>query len=294
VREALAQLRQSGALPGAFGEGIEAAVSNGTPLADALALFPDEVPREDVALIAAGEATGNLDKTLDRIAERHDLRHEQRRRFLTDILYPLILFHLAAFLTPMPPAVAKDGRLFGPTWVAGVLTILVPAYALVAAVLWLRRKAKGRDLLRRIVNVLPGFGNAARHRRRADFVDVLGAAYDAGVHLDRALDLAGRAVEEPRVDLASKVVARGGTLRDALGGTGILPAPMLGQIAVGEQSGELTKVLALSSREEAEAANHVLKRSTMVLAKIVYLTIALWIVFYYVSTVMGLYGPLLK
>lgn len=294
MREAVAQLRANGTLPGAFGEGIDAAVAGGRPLTEALALFPDEVPKEDVALLEAGEATGNLDKTLDRLADRHDARHAARRRFLTDTGYPLILFHLAAVLTPLPSSLAKDGRLFGVTWVTSVLLFLVPFYALVVGAVRLRRTARGRALLRRIVDVLPGFGNAARHRRRGDFADVLGAAYEAGVQMDQALALAGGAVAEPRLEGASAVVARGSTLRDALGSTAFLPQPLLSRIAVGEQAGDLGKILEQIAREEAEASEHVLRRTTLLLSKALYLAVAGWILYYVVSTYLGYYAALLR
>ncbi|MCK6460962.1 MAG: type II secretion system F family protein, partial [Planctomycetes bacterium] len=280
--------------PGELGARVEAEVAGGRPLAEALALFPDEVPREDVALLEAGEATGNLDRILDRLAERHDARSAARRRFLTDIWYPLILFHLAALFTPIPSSFGRDGRLFGPSWISGVLWILVPAYAIVLGAMWLSRRARGRDLLRRVVDVLPGFGSAARHRRRGEFADVLGAAYEAGVRMDRALSLAGGAVGDPRIEVAVAAVARGSTLRDALAGTGFLPQPLLARLAIGEQAGEITKSLAGIAREEAEAAEHVLRRTTTLLSKLVYLAVAAWILLYYVSTMLGIYAPFLR
>jgi len=294
VREAVSQLRANGTLTGTFGARLEAAVAEGRPFHDALALFPDEVPKEDLALIEAGEATGNLDRTLDRLADRHETRRDARRRFLTDALYPLILFHLAALITPVVTAFPKDGRLFGPSWTTRVVVVLLPFYALVGATIWLHRSARGRARIRRIVDFLPGFGNAARHRRRADFAEVTGAAYEAGVQMDRALELAGNSVEEPRVLNAALVVARGSTLRDALGSTSFLPGPLLSRIAVGEQAGELGKVLEQIAREEAEASEHILRRSTLVLSKAIYIAVAAWILIYVVSTYLGIYGDLLK
>jgi type II secretory pathway component PulF len=252
------------------------------------------VPSEDVALLEAGEATGNLDKTLDRVAARHDARRDARRRFLTDTWYPLILFHAAALLIPLVPAFMKDKKLLGPSWITGVLTVLVPFYALLGGVLWLQRTARGRAAIRRVVDVIPGFGNASRHRRRADFADVLGAAYEAGVQLDRALALAGASVEEPRLGLAATVVGRGSTLKDALATAGFLPLPILNRIGIGEQAGEIGKVLGEVSHEEAEAAEHIFRRSMTLLSKIVYLGVALWIVIYVVSFYMRLYAPFLK
>jgi general secretion pathway protein F len=273
---------------------VAAAVERGQALSEALRLFPDRIPAEDIALIEAGETTGNLDRTLDRLADRHEARRAARRRFLTEAAYPILLFHLAALLTPVPPALAKDGRLLGPTWWTSVLAILLPLYALLFVANRLNRTASGRALVRRAIDYVPGFGHAARHRRRADLADVTGAAYEAGVQLDRAVALGGRAVDDERVEAASRDVAKGRPLRDALAGTGALPGPLLARVAIGEQSGELGRVLAEIARDEAEAAEHLFRRSTMLAAKVLYLAVAAWIIFYYVSTMLGIYGPLLK
>ncbi len=251
------------------------------------------MPAEDVALLEAGEATGNLDRTLDRLADRHEARRAARRRFLTDTTYPLVVFHLAAFMTPLPAGVAKDGRVFGPTWLWTMLAILLPFYAAVGVAFRLHRTARGRAFLRRVVDVLPGFGHAARRRRRADFAEVLHAAYEAGVPLDRALELAGRAVHDPRVEAASRGVAGGRTLHEALGDAALLPAPLLGAVAVGERSGELGKVLEGIAREESLAAEHIHRRATLLTAKGFYLAVAAWVLYYYVSTMLGYYGGLL-
>jgi type II secretory pathway component PulF len=294
VRDAVGRLRAGGSLPGEAGAAVAARVQEGSALSEALRLHADRIPAEDVALIEAGETTGNLDRTLDRLADRHEARRSARRRFVTEALYPLLLFHLAAFLTPLPPAVAKDGRVFGPTWWKTTLAILVPAYVLAGIAFWVNRTVRGRALVRRVVDYVPGFGHAARRRRRADLAEVTGAAYEAGVRLDRAVALGGRAIGDERVEKAAREVGRGQTLRDALALAGALPGPLLARIAIGEESGELGKVLAEVAREEAEAADHLYRRSTQLAAKGLYLAVALWIVFYYVSTMLGIYAPLLK
>ncbi len=249
------------------------------------------MPKGDIALLEAGEATGNLDRTLDRIADRHEARRAARRRFLTQSLYPLILFHLAAFLTPVPGAFARDGqRLFGPTWLASFLAVLVPFYALLFGAAWLRRTARGRAFLRRVVDAIPGFGSAVRHRARADVAEVLGASYEAGMTLDRGLALAGHAVEDGRVEAAASDVARGRTLHDALVSAGALPAPLLARIATGERAGELSRVFSEIAREEADTADHILSRSTQVASKVLYVAVALWILYYVVSTYARIYS----
>ncbi|HEX5135435.1 MAG TPA: type II secretion system F family protein [Planctomycetota bacterium] len=293
VREAVAQVAEGGAF-GALGARLAAEVGGGKALGEAMALFPDALPKEDVALVAAGETTGNIDRVLDRLADRHDARRTLWRRFVTSIGYPVLVFHLAALLTPLPSSLGKDGRLFGPTWFSAALAMLVPFYALVGAAFWMHRTARGREILRRIVNALPGFGSAARHRRRAQFADVLGAAYEAGVPIGRAVALARDTVGDPRLEAAVVAVGHGSTLRDALAGTGFLTPAILSRVAVGEQAGELSQVLLQTARSEAEAAEHTLHRTTAVLAKGIYIAIALWIAYYAISTLFGIYEPFLR
>jgi type II secretory pathway component PulF len=248
------------------------------------------VPREDVALLEAGEATGNLDRSLDRLADRHDARRAARRRFLTETLYPLILFHLAAFLTPVPGSFARDGRLFGPTWLRTFALVLMPFWALVLAAAVLRGKARGRALLRRVVLALPGFGGAARRRRNADLAEILAAAYEAGMRIDRALEVAGRAVEDPRVAAAAADVGRGRPLAESLAAAGAVPAPLLARIGIGERAGDLSRALSDIAREEADAADHAFRRSMQILARGVYVAVALWIFLYAISTLSRVYS----
>jgi type II secretory pathway component PulF len=278
---------------GRLAPGLETDVAGGRTLSEALARFPDEVPADDVALLEAGEATGNLDRTLERLADRHEARRAARRRFLTESAYPLLLFHLAALLTPLPAAVARDGTVFGPTWLKTMLSILVPFYAIVLAVAWLNRTARGRAIVGRAVDLLPGFGNAARHRRCAEFAEVLGAAYEAGITLDKGLAMAGRATRDPRVDAAVAAVGRGETLRDALARASVLPPPLVVRLAVAEQAGDISKALQEIARNEAEIAENVHRRSAQLAAKGLYIAVALWIAIYYVSTFLGIYGGLL-
>jgi type II secretory pathway component PulF len=289
VREAIAQVHGGGTLPGRAGAAVTAAVANGRPLSEALALFPDDFPAEDVALLEAGEATGNLDRSLDRLAQRHEARRAARRRFRSASAYPRLLFHLAALLTPLPGALARDGRLFGPSWLASAALVLAPYYAILLAAALLRRKAAGRALLRKAAFAVPGFGQAARRRRVADLADVLGTAYEAGMRLDRALAIAGRAAEDPRVTAAADEVAKGGTLAASLGASRAMPPPLLARIATGEHAGEISRVLSDIAREEADAADDIGLRSIQVTGYLIYFAMVAWIAWYAISTVSQVY-----
>ncbi|MHC4667960.1 MAG: type II secretion system F family protein [Planctomycetota bacterium] len=275
--EAVAQLRTTGLLPDPVGGAVAESVSRGRPLSEGLACFPDEIPGEDVAFIEAGEATGRLPESLDRLALYHDERRRAARRLLTRAGYPLLIYHLAAFLTPLPGAMAADGRLFGPSWLVTMVALLLPLYAGVAVVLALQRKERGRRWLRRILSALPGFGAAARHRRRARLAAVLGAGYEAGIRIDRAL-------------ASAAAVAEGTPLAVALAATAAVPPRLVGRLRTGEEAGELTGVLDAIAAEESETAEMLYARSMGILARLLYVAVALWVLFYALSTLVKAYS----
>jgi type II secretory pathway component PulF len=275
--EAVANLRANGMLRDPLGAGVAEAVARGQPLSAGLARFPDQVPAEDVALLEAGEATGRLDENLDRIVRLYDTRRATRRRMLTLALYPLLLIHIAAFLLPIA-RLAMAGALTPLTALAGALQVLGPLWGLYFLVRWLGgRSAVWRERFRRIVDLVPGFGAAARHRRRALFATVLEAAYQGGVPVDRSLDMAARAAGEPRATSAADAVGRGSPLATSLSGTGVLDPRAVSQLATSEAAGEIAQALHRIAAEETAAADAALARSVTASGVVIYLLVVVWI-----------------
>lgn len=275
--EAVAKLRANRMLKDPVGAAVAEAVARGQPLSAGLRRFPDEVPSEDVALLEAGEATGHLDANLERLVRLYDTRRDARRRMLTEALYPLILIHIAALLLPIG-RLAMAGQLTPATWLASALKVLGPLWGLWLLVRWLRgRSAVWRARFRKVVDLVPGFGTAARHRRRALFATVLEAAYQGGVPVDRALDMAARAAGEPRATTAAAAVAGGSPLSTALVGTNVLDPRAVTQLQTGEEAGEISQALARIAAEENAAADAALTRSVTASGVVVYLLVVVWI-----------------
>ena len=274
--EAVAKLRANGLIRDPVGAGVAEAVSVGQPLSAGLARFPDQVPASDVALLEAGEATGHLDDNLDRLVHLYDTRRAARRRMLTQTLYPVMLVHIAAFLLPIG-RLAMASKLSTGTWLASVLTVLAPFWGLWLLVRWLSRSAVWRARFRRILDLVPGFGAAARHRRRALFATVLETAYQGGLPVDRSLDMAARAAGEPGAQVAAAAVAGGSPLATALAGSGALDQRAVTQLATSEAAGEISQALHRIAAEEAAAADALLQRSVTVAGTLVYLLVVAWI-----------------
>jgi type II secretory pathway component PulF len=285
VPEALRQLEQNRGLPSALGRSLASVTDEGSTLAEALGRHPDEVPSEDVALIEAGETTGNLDENLDRLAALHEARRAAAWKLFMKSAYPIALFHLAALLVPFGTLGAR-GELSVNKSLRITLMILVPVWAL-AVTLWLLwRRADWRPRLRGWLEVIPGFGRAARHQRHAIFATVLDAGYEAGMPVDRALDLAVRVAAAGRAASAVERVEQGQPLAAALVPTGVLGARNLARVATAETAGELGPELRRIANDEFEAASRTLDLAVGVVSRGLYILVALWIA-YYALTVIG-------
>jgi type II secretory pathway component PulF len=168
--------------------------------------------------------------------------------------------------------------------------VLGPLWGIWILVRWLCRSAVWRARFRRLVDLVPGFGAAARHRRRALFATVLHAAYQGGVAVDRSLDMAARAAGEPGAAAASRAVARGSPLAVAMTGTGVLDADTVGRLAAAEAAGEISQALQRIAADEKAAADAALALSVTVLGTVIYLLVALWIAWSVIAFYISYFG----
>jgi general secretion pathway protein F len=276
IGEAIGTLRRNGTLSETLAGDLEVRIAQGEPLSKALAEEAGRFPAEDVALIEAGETSGRLVEMLERLAILHDVRLTMLRGIFRESLYPICLYHFAAVMLSIARPAAL-GRLTFANWLSSVIFFLAPLYVAAFLVYRLQRNAVWRARFRRVVDALPGFGNAARRHRRSVFASVLGATYEAGIPLDRGLSLAGRAAGLPASEEAAKIVGSGQTLTVALGGRGVLSPNSLSRLATSETAGEISTALASIAKEEADAADATFRTSMGALGKLIFLVVALWI-----------------
>jgi len=279
-------------VPQRFGDALERTVAGGRPLHEALAERPGLVPEEDIVLIEAGEAAGRLDQTLERLAKLHTARRQAWRELITEAWYPILLVHIAAMLLPVANLGFTRELSLG-NWLGRVLAVLLPIYAIFGVVRWYSRTPRGQQRVRRFIDVLPGFGAAARHRRRSTFALVFEAAYESGVPVNRCVALAGRAARLPEAEQAATALSSGEGLTKTLALAQVLPAPLLARVATGETAGEISGAMHWIAVEEGERADALFRRSMSTLGKLLYLIVALWIAWRVISFFGRLYGPVL-
>ncbi|MBK8247719.1 MAG: type II secretion system F family protein [Gemmatimonadetes bacterium] len=243
----------------ALGE-VRADVLAGHTLATALerrsALFGSLAP----ALVRAGEASGSLGASLERLADQLDAERDLRARLQGALLYPALLGVIAglgvlvllgfvvprfvAMLDAAGAALPLSTRILVTTsaWVTRAGPVLLVAAGL--GTIALRWFARGDDARLRWHGArlrLPLAGRIDLEVSSARFARTLGVLLDGGTPLLGALRMARDAVPNEflarGIDGAIARVERGARLADAL--EGLLPPIAVQLLAVGEEGASL-------------------------------------------------------
>jgi general secretion pathway protein F len=252
-------------LKGVLGE-IKGAVNEGASLADAMAKHPIVFDDLFVSMVRAGEAAGNLDEVLSRLADFLESAGKLRSKVTGALVYPAIMVVvgigiMALLMIAVVPKVTKmfaqQGKTLPPNtrllmWMADTtasywwLLIILAVGAGFVFRAWSRTPA-GRTRWHGMVLKAPVFGNLLHFVAVARFCRTLGTMLEAGVPMLRALDTSkevlGNAVLVKTIDDAKEGVTQGESLAVMLKRSGRFPASVTHMVAVGERSGTIEQML---------------------------------------------------
>ncbi|MBV2184264.1 MAG: type II secretion system inner membrane protein GspF [Rhizobium sp.] len=246
--------------------GVRAEVAAGCPLHRALGSFPQAFPPIYVALVKAGEASGELSRVLSALAAYLERQADVRRRTLAALLYPavvgmvglLIVLALLVYVVPQVTAVFAHSRQELPILTRLLSTVgrlALPAFVVLIPLslggVWLGRRLlldpERRQRFHRFLLRLPLIGRLLRDAETARFSATLGILIGGGVPLLMALET-GRSVMrllpmQMAVTGAMTAVAEGGAFARALANEKMFPSLLVHLVAGGEKSGRLPEML---------------------------------------------------
>jgi type IV pilus assembly protein PilC len=246
---------------------LRADVESGLLLSEAMKRHPKIFDRLFISMVEAGEAAGILDEVLDRVAYQIEKSTQIKRRVKGAMLYPtmvlifatLVLTGLLMFLVPV--FVKIFGQLGGelPTLTKYVVAasdllkhkwyIIFPAIGITIFALRKYKKTEsGRKKWDRIKLKIPmKIGSVVLKVTMARFSRTLSTLVSAGVDIIKALEITGQTagnwvIEEALGDVRAKV-HEGVPIAQPLIDNPIFP-PMVSQmVKIGEETGELEKML---------------------------------------------------
>ncbi len=245
---------------------VRDSVREGASLADALKENPKVFSQLYINMVSAGEASGTLEITLDRLADFLDEQVRFRGRLSAALAYPAfmtvigigMLFFIFSFVMPRIVGMFEDMKQQLPfitlmlLWTVRFLSAFWWAIllAIAGAVYYLRRYLRtqaGREAFDARVLRMPVFGALIRMIAVSRFTRTLGTLLQSGVPALAALDIVksvvGNTILANAIQKARENVREGEPIADPLRRSGLFPPVVVQMVAVGEKSGELEKML---------------------------------------------------
>lgn len=245
-------------------------VQQGTELSTAMRKFPDVFDQLFLSMVAAGEIGGVLDEVLDRLAVLMEKNHKTESEIKSAMSYPktvlgiaiIIFFAMTIFLLPTFAKIFKDIGAKLPAFTEGMLAISsfcttwppIPQVSVIASIIALSIAYKayyktpvGKLQMDKIFLKLPVFGDLLEKSAVARFCIIFGTLTRSGVPILSSLeivrDVAGNQAIANAIEYARQQIQSGGMISIALQEQAVFPALAIQMMAIGEETGELDKML---------------------------------------------------
>ncbi len=241
-------------------------IEGGMSFCDALAKHPKIFSELFMNMIKAGEASGMLSEVLDRLATYLEKAAALARKVRSSLVYPEVVVTMSILITgvllvkvvptfknifdvlggalPLPTRIliaASDLIRKQLPYLAGSLVVLIFLFKKYA------KTEKGRYNFDAAIMRMPILGMLFRKVAVAKFSRTLATLVKSGVPILNALDIvaktSGNKVVEETVQNSISAVRSGETIARPLSKGGIFPPMVCRMISVGEQTGQLEKML---------------------------------------------------
>ncbi|HEX6753763.1 MAG TPA: type II secretion system F family protein [Solirubrobacterales bacterium] len=255
--------------------GLRADVEAGSTLEQAMARHPEVFDKLFLAMVRAGEESGQLESALDRIAFQVEKADALRRQVKSAMMYPALVFGFAAvvllavvtFVIPIFVGIFEEigkenpdeeASLPLPTQICVMASDAITGYwfitfpaMVVSLILFFRwkRTERGKETWDRFVLRLPAsVGDVIQKIALARWSRTFSGSVAAGVPMLQSIqltgDTAGNVVLEQAMEDVYASVKRGGSLAGPIEQSPIFPPMVSHMVAVGEETGQLEHMLA--------------------------------------------------
>jgi len=272
-------------------------IASGNPLAEALAKHPRQFNNLYVNMVRAGEASGNLDVVLIRLADYLQRQASLRGRVSSAMTYPLILVFLGiavviflmSYVVPKITEVLmqREQALPAPTVILmGVSdffsswwwALLLVAAGLVVLYRTIAKTKRGRFLVDTYKLKVPLFGPVLKKQAVARFSNTLSTLLRSGLPALDSLRIVAQVVNNA---LLTKVIEEihnrileGADIATPVKRSKVFPPGIGYMIAIGEQSGQLEDVLERVTEAYEEEVNLTIQRLTTIMEPLILILMA--------------------
>lgn len=246
---------------------VEEDVRSGLTFSEAANKYPNVFPAVFVNMIRAGEATGNLDTSLDRLAMSLEKQFAIKKKVQSTMTYPVILliltFGVAGFLmlTVVPqfvsmfddmgaelPTITKVVMAISEVLQSSWYIILLIIFTAVFIVMWLfKNNEKFHFTIYYAIMRMPIFGQLVQKSSIARVTRTLSSLFSSSVPILQALAIVEKVSGNPVIGKvlleAKRSLEKGSTLTAPLQESWIFPPLVTQMTQIGEQTGSLDYML---------------------------------------------------
>ena len=292
---------------------MQADVEKGESLAASMRRHPKIFPAILVNMVAAGEASGNLEESFRQMELYFDRSKRTKSKVTSAMIYPCVLIVvmiivLIVMMTKIIPNFLKafedmDAEL--PKLTQGVMAVcewfkswwwvplLVLAALIVGGVLF-HRTDKGKHFFGWLARKTPVVGNLTVKTACATFCRTMEVLIGSGLTLTDSMDLAasnmGNIYYLEAIRDARALVAEGTPLRESLVRTGIFPPMVSNLVGVGEETGDLQSMMG----KVADYYDEEVEEATKKLLNLMEPAIIIFMAVFVVIIVLAIYLPMIN
>jgi len=273
---------------------VQREVEAGTSLSDSLAKYPEVFDKTYIALLRAGEASGNMDKIMLRLSDNLEKERELKGKIKGALVYPIIitlamvgvfviimvfvipkLTQMYASLSvelPLPTKIMiAISNFFVNSWYAVIIIVIL----LAGLFRWYSRTAMGQYITAKIVSKSPIFGDLTIKTQMAEFTRTLSLLLTSGVAIVDAINIVSEAASSPIVRDSlkgvSNMVEKGLPLSEAIRRDKNFPQLVYQMSTVGEETGKIDEVFSKISKYYEMEVDRVVKNLTTAMEPLIML-----------------------
>ena len=252
---------------------VIAQIQKGASLSTAFSQHPNVFSQFYLALIRAGEMSGELPTMMERLTEYLEWEYALRTKIKAAMIYPFIVFISAVLLAigvvlyifpifismfegfnmklPLLTHILVVIITFLKQW-AVLLSLAVGLYFSISFLKKYLQTSAGKLQFHSYILKIPRIGSIISKLAITRFCNAFATLYGSGLPLLMLLDairnVTGNELFDLKISRCTKLIAEGTSLKTALESTNLFPPAALGMIEVGENTGELHSVLTRTAR----------------------------------------------
>lgn len=246
-------------------EDLANSVENGSSLSESLATYNEVFSEQEVGMIQAGEASGQLAKVMENLSKDAEKAYEIKSKVKSAMMYPVIILILlvgviAAMMIYVVPKLKDMFSSMGAElplltrivvgisnfFVAYKLHLAIGLLAFIGLLIAFKRTETGRYLIDKLKLHLPIFGKLFMKAYLSRFARSLSNLLDSRVTILKTLEIAansiGNEVYRRRILLSQEDIRQGIPLAENLTDSDLFPPMMVNMIEVGEQTAQMPEI----------------------------------------------------